>query len=303
MDLAFFYFSGKVVATIQQRGGIKIKTVNTTAITEAVARMSQEANFYLGQDVLEGFQKALDTEISATGKGILQQLLENAAIASDEQVPMCQDTGYAVIFVELGQDVRIEGGDFYEAIHAGVRKGYTEGYLRKSIVSHPLERKNTGDNTPAVIHTKIVPGDKLRIVIAPKGGGSENMSKIMMLKPADGIEGVRKFVVDSIRLAGPNPCPPIVVGVGIGGTFEKCAQLAKEALLRELGEKSKDPMIAQLEEELFEEINKLGIGPQGLGGKTTALAVNIEIYAAHIASLPVAVNINCHAARHKETVF
>jgi fumarate hydratase subunit alpha len=265
--------------------------------------MSQEANFYLGQDVLEGFQKALDTEISATGKGILQQLLENAEIARNELVPMCQDTGYAVIFLELGQDVRIEGGDLYEAINAGVRKGYTEGYLRKSIVSHPLERKNTGDNTPAVIHTKIVPGENLKIIIAPKGGGSENMSKIAMLKPADGIEGVRKFIVDSVRAAGPNPCPPIIVGVGIGGTFEKCAQLAKEALLRELGEKSKDPMIAKFEEELFEEINKLGIGPQGLGGRTTALAVNVEIYAAHIASLPVAVNINCHAARHKETVL
>ncbi|TEB06857.1 L(+)-tartrate dehydratase subunit alpha [Pelotomaculum schinkii] len=301
--ILLFYSTGKVVATIQQGGGIKIKTVNTTAITEAVARMSQEANYYLGQDVLEGFQKALDEEISVTGKEILQQLIENAKIAREELVPMCQDTGYAVIFVELGQDVRIEGGDFYEAIHEGVRRGYTEGYLRKSIVSHPLERKNTGDNTPAVIHTKIVPGETLRIIIAPKGGGSENMSQIKMLKPADGIEGVRKFVIDTVRSAGPNPCPPIVVGVGIGGTFEKCAQLAKEALLRELGEKSKYPDIAKLEEELLEEINKLGIGPQGLGGKTTALAVNIEIYAAHIASLPVAVNLNCHAARHKETVF
>ncbi|MDD4237100.1 MAG: fumarate hydratase [Desulfotomaculaceae bacterium] len=280
-----------------------MKTVNTTAITEAVARMSQEANFYLGQDVLEGFQKALDQEISITGKEILQQLIENAGIARDELVPMCQDTGYAVIFVELGQDVRIEGGDFYEAIHEGVRRGYTEGYLRKSIVSHPLERKNTGDNTPAVIHTKIVPGETLRITIAPKGGGAENMSAIKMLKPADGVEGVRKFIVDTVKTAGPNPCPPIVVGVGIGGTFEKCAQLSKEALLREFGVKSKYPDIAKLEDELLEEINKLGIGPQGLGGRTTALAVHIEIYAAHIASLPVAVNINCHAARHKETVL
>lgn len=292
-----------MVATIQQGGGTKIKTVNTTAITEAVARMSQEANFYLGQDVLEGFQKALDQEISITGKEILQQLIENAGIARDELVPMCQDTGYAVIFVELGQDVRIEGGDFYEAIHEGVRRGYTEGYLRKSIVSHPLERKNTGDNTPAVIHTKIVPGETLRITIAPKGGGAENMSAIKMLKPADGVEGVRKFIVDTVKTAGPNPCPPIVVGVGIGGTFEKCAQLSKEALLREFGVKSKYPDIAKLEDELLEEINKLGIGPQGLGGRTTALAVHIEIYAAHIASLPVAVNINCHAARHKETVL
>lgn len=301
-DLAFL-FNRKSGSYHIARGGIKIKTVNTTAITEAVAKMCQDANFFLGEDVIQSFQKALEGEISATGKEILQQLIENAAIAREELVPMCQDTGYAVVFVELGQDVRIEGGDLYEAINEGVRKGYTEGYLRKSIVSHPLERKNTGDNTPAVIHTKIVPGDKLRIILAPKGGGSENMSQIKMLKPADGVEGVKKFIIDTVRAAGPNPCPPIVVGVGIGGTFEKCALLAKEALLRELGEKSKYPEIAQLEEELLEEINKLGIGPQGLGGKTTALAVNIEIYAAHIASLPVAVNINCHAARHKETVF
>jgi len=257
----------------------------------------------LGNDVLESFKGAYEAEVSLTGKEILQQLVKNAEIACEEKVPMCQDTGYAVIFVELGQDVRIEGGDFYEAINEGVRKGYTEGYLRKSIVSHPLERKNTGDNTPAVIHTKIVPGDSLRIIIAPKGGGSENMSAIKMLRPADGIEGVKNFVIDTVKKAGPNPCPPIVVGVGIGGTFEKAAQLAKESLLRELGEKSKYPDIAKLEEDLFEEINKLGIGPQGLGGRTTALAVHVEIYAAHIASLPVAVNLNCHAARHKEVIF
>lgn len=253
--------------------------------------------------MLEGFKKAYDQEISLTGKEIFQILIKNAEIARDEQVPMCQDTGYAVLFVELGQDVRIEGGDFYEALNEGVRKGYTEGYLRKSIVSHPLERKNTGDNTPAVIHTKIVPGENLRIVVAPKGGGSENMSAIKMLKPADGVEGVKKFVIETVKNAGPNPCPPMVVGVGIGGTFEKAAMLAKEALLRELGEKSKYPDIAKLEEELLEEVNKLGIGPQGLGGKMTALGLNIEIYAAHIASLPVAVNINCHAARHKEVIL
>ncbi len=257
----------------------------------------------MGNDVMESFKQSYEKEVSLTGKEILQQLVENAEIACEEKVPMCQDTGYAVIFVELGQDVRIEGGDFYEAINEGVRRGYTEGYLRKSIVSHPLERKNTGDNTPAVIHTKIVPGDNLRIIVAPKGGGSENMSAFKMLRPADGIEGVKDFVIDTVRKAGPNPCPPVVVGVGVGGTFEKSAQLAKEALLRELGEKSKHPDIAKLEEELFEEINKLGIGPQGLGGRTTALAVHVEIYAAHIASLPVAVNLNCHAARHKEVVF
>lgn len=253
--------------------------------------------------MLEAFQKAYNHEISLTGKDILQILMKNAEIAREEKVPMCQDTGYAVIFVELGQDVRIDGGDFYDAINEGVRKGYTEGYLRKSIVSHPLERKNTGDNTPAVIHTKIVPGENLRIIVAPKGGGSENMSAIKMLKPADGVEGVKKFVIEAVKAAGPNPCPPIVVGVGIGGTFEKAAQLSKEALLRELGEKSKYPDIAKLEEELLQEVNKLGIGPQGLGGKTTALGLHIEIYAAHIASLPVAVNINCHAARHKEVVL
>lgn len=257
----------------------------------------------MGNDVLGCFKKAYEEEVSLTGKEILQQLVKNAEIACEEKVPMCQDTGYAVVFVELGQDVRIEGGDFYEAINEGVRKGYTEGYLRKSIVSHPLERKNTGDNTPAVIHTKIVPGENLRIIIAPKGGGSENMSAIKMLRPADGIEGVKNFVIETVKKAGPNPCPPIVVGVGVGGTFEKAAQLAKESLLRELGEKSKYPDIAQLEEDLFEEINKLGIGPQGLGGRTTALAVHVEIYAAHIASLPVAVNLNCHAARHKEVIF
>ncbi|KUK84126.1 MAG: Fumarase, N-terminal domain [Pelotomaculum thermopropionicum] len=257
----------------------------------------------MGNDVLGCFEKAYEEEVSLTGKEILQQLVKNAEIACEEKVPMCQDTGYAVVFAELGQDVRIEGGDFYEAINEGVRKGYTEGYLRKSIVSHPLERKNTGDNTPAVIHTKIVPGENLRIIIAPKGGGSENMSAIKMLRPADGIEGVKNFVIETVKKAGPNPCPPIVVGVGVGGTFEKAAQLAKESLLRELGEKSKYPDIAQLEEDLFEEINKLGIGPQGLGGRTTALAVHVEIYAAHIASLPVAVNLNCHAARHKEVIF
>ena len=262
--------------------------------------MCQEANFNLGEDVMEAFKKGYEQEVSATGKEVLQILIKNAEIAREEQAPMCQDTGYAVVFLELGQDVHIEGGDLYEAITEGVRKGYTEGYLRKSIVGHPLERKNTGDNTPPVIHTKIVPGENLRIIVAPKGGGSENMSAIKMLKPADGVEGVKNFILETAKNAGPNPCPPIVVGVGIGGTMEKAALLAKEALLRELGVKSKYPDIAKLEEELLVKINNLGIGPQGLGGRTFALAVNIEIYAAHIASLPVAVNINCHAARHKE---
>jgi len=268
-----------------------------------VARLCQEANFYLGEDVLCSFQKALDEEISLTGKDILSQLLTNAGIASENQVPMCQDTGVAVVFLELGQDACISGGNIYDAVNEGVRKGYTEGYLRKSIVSHPLERKNTGDNTPAVIHTTIVPGDSLKITVAPKGGGSENMSGIKMLKPSEGVDGVKKFVLDTVRAAGPNPCPPIVLGIGIGGTFEKAALLAKEALLRPLGQPSNLPDIAELEKEMLELVNSIGIGPQGLGGKTTALAVHIKVHPCHIASLPVAVNINCHSARHKEAVL
>ncbi|MFZ5633744.1 MAG: fumarate hydratase [Bacillota bacterium] len=262
-----------------------------------------EANYFLGADVLKALEKKQQEEISLTGKDILKQLLLNAKIAKEDLVPMCQDTGFAVVFLELGQEVRITGGSLYDAVNKGVRKGYTEGYLRKSIVDHPLKRVNTGDNTPAVIHTKLVPGDSLKITVAPKGAGSENMSAVKMLKPAEGLEGVKKFVVEAVKAAGPNPCPPIVVGVGIGGTFEKCALLAKEALLRELGRPSHLPEIAAIERELLEEINSLGIGPQGLGGKTTALAVHIEIYPCHIASLPVAVNINCHAARHKEAVL
>jgi fumarate hydratase subunit alpha len=233
-----------IESNITAKGGTTIKTINTSVITEAVKKMCQDANFNLGNDVMEAFKKYYESEVSLTGKEILQILIKNAEIAREEQAPMCQDTGFAVVFVELGQDVRIEGGDFYEAINEGVRQGYTEGYLRKSIVSHPLERKNTGDNTPAVIHTKIVPGKNLRIIVAPKGGGSENMSAIKMLKPADGVEGVKKFVVDTIKAAGPNPCPPVVVGVGIGGTYEKAALLSKEALLRELGEKSKYPAVS-----------------------------------------------------------
>jgi len=281
----------------------KLRQVRAQEIIETVARLCQEANYNLGDDVLAAFEKGIQEEASNTGKDILGQLIENAKIAREEQVPMCQDTGFAVIFAEVGQDVQIVDGSFNDAINEGVRNGYTEGYLRKSIVSHPLERKNTGDNTPAVIHTTLVPGDKIKITVAPKGGGSENMSGIKMLKPAEGVEGVKKFVIEQVRQAGPNPCPPIVVGVGIGGTFEKAALLAKEALLRPVGEHNPSPDIAELEKELLTEINKLGIGPQGLGGRTTALAVNIEIFAAHIASLPVAVNINCHADRHKEAII
>ncbi|MDA8212949.1 MAG: fumarate hydratase [Clostridia bacterium] len=280
-----------------------MREINVQSIIETVAKLCTEANYFLGSDVLDAIKEAKEKEASTLGKDILEQLVTNAAIAREESVPMCQDTGYAVIFVELGQDVHIVGGALNDAINEGVRKGYTEGYLRKSIVGHPLERKNTGDNTPAVIHVKVVPGDKLKITIAPKGGGSENMSAIKMLKPSEGVEGVKKFVVESVKAAGSNPCPPIVVGVGIGGTFEKCAYLAKEALLRPVGEQNPLPDIAKLEQDLLQAINKLGIGPQGLGGRTTALAVHIEIYPAHIASLPVAVNINCHAARHKEAIL
>lgn len=276
-----------------------MRTVKASEITEKVAQICIEANYYLGEDVSKAISQARDQEKSQVGQEVLNILLENAQIAAREEMPICQDTGFAVFFVEVGQDIHIAEGYLEDAINEGVRRGYQTGYLRKSIVGHPLERINTGDNTPAVIHTKIVPGDQLKITIAPKGGGSENMSALKMLKPADGMEGVKKFVLETVKNAGANPCPPIIVGVGIGGTFEKSALLAKEALLRPVGESSQINDIAQLEVELLQEINKLGIGPQGMGGKVTALAVHIEIFAAHIASLPVAVNINCHAARHK----
>ena len=280
-----------------------MREVNVAEITSAIAEMCMDANFNLGEDVLNAFKSALETETSPIGKSVLEQLITNAEIANAEQVPMCQDTGYAVIFVELGQEVSLVGGDLYAAINEGVRKGYGEGYLRKSIVSDPINRVNTKDNTPAVIHMEIVPGDKVKLTIAPKGGGSENMSAVKMLKPADGAKGVVDFVVDTASKAGSNPCPPIIIGVGIGGTFEKVAYLAKKALLRELGQPNSDPFYAEMEKEMLEKVNKLGIGPQGYGGRTTALAVHIETYPAHIASMPAAVNINCHAARHKESVI
>lgn len=281
-----------------------MKTIKYEDIVNVVSGLCQEANYYLEEDVLEAFKENLKKEKSPLGISILNQLIENAEIARKERMPMCQDTGFAVFFVEVGQDLRIEGGLLDDAINEGVRKGYMEGYLRKSIVGHPLERKNTGDNTPAIIYTSLVKGDNLKITIAPKGGGgSENMSGVKMLKPSQGVEGVKEFVIETVDKAGSNPCPPIVVGVGIGGTMEKAALLAKQALLRPLNQRHSDPSIAALEAELLEEINKLGIGPQGLGGTTTALAVNIEIFPAHIASLPVAVNINCHAARHKTIVL
>lgn len=280
-----------------------MREISTEQLTNAVRELAIEASYDLGSDVIEAVKKAKTVEESPVARGILDQVLANAEISKNELAPMCQDTGYAVLFVELGQDVRIVGGDYNEALHEGVRRGYADGYLRKSVLGDPLERKNTGDNTPAVIHTEIVPGDKVKITIAPKGGGSENMSEIKMLKPSDGVNGVKDFVIDRVRRSGGNPCPPVIIGVGIGGTFEKCAMLAKKSLLRPVGNRHPKKFYADLELELLEKINKLGIGPQGLGGTTTALDVHIEVHPCHIASLPVAVNTQCHAARHKEVVL
>jgi fumarate hydratase subunit alpha len=261
--------------------------------------MCLTANYDLGDDVRCALQRAAIAEKSHIGRDVLRQLIENADIAREERVPMCQDTGFGVVFVELGQEVHISGGNLTDAINAGIARGYAEGYLRNSIVAHPLRRTNTGDNTPAVIYVDPVPGDKLVITLAPKGGGSENMSGVRMLKPSDGVDGVKTFVVELVKNAGSNPCPPIIVGIGIGGTMDKAAILAKHALLREIGQSSPDPEDALLEDELLRLINATGIGPAGLGGTVTALAVNIETFPCHIASLPVAVNIQCHAARHK----
>ncbi|KPJ53248.1 fumarate hydratase [candidate division TA06 bacterium DG_24] len=278
-----------------------MREVHIDVISEAVKTLCQEANFDLGDDVLAALRRAKDTEESPTGRDILEQILQNAEIARTERVPLCQDTGFAVLFVDLGQDVHVVGGDLNQALFRGVAEGYGEGYLRKSIVWDPaIDRTNTKDNTPPVIHTRIVPGEKIHIVVAPKGGGSENMSEVRMMKPADGLEGIKDFVVDRVKRSGGNPCPPIVVGVGIGGTFEQCALLSKKALLRPLGEPNPDPRFAAAEAELLERINALGIGPMGLGGRTTALAVHIEVFPCHIASMPASVNINCHSARHKE---
>lgn len=280
-----------------------MREIKAKEITEAVKKLCMDANYYLGEDVIDVLKRSLEIEESPTGKEIIKQIIENAQIASKEKVPMCQDTGFAVVFLKLGQDVRITGGNLCDAVNEGVRQGYKEGYLRKAIVEDPIRRKNTGDNTPAVIHTEIVPGDKLKIIVAPKGGGSENMSEVKMMTPAAGIEGVSDFVVDRVNRSSGNPCPPIIVGVGIGGTFEKCAQLAKKALLRSLGSRNPDPFYADLEKRLLKKINNLGIGPMGLGGRVTALDVFVETYPCHIAGLPVAVNIQCHAARHKEAII
>jgi len=279
-----------------------MREIGFEKIVETVSRLFIEANTELGEDVLDAIRKAKDMEESPTGKEVLAELLENARIAKEEQVPMCQDTGLAVVFVEMGQDVHIVGGHLYEAIQEGVRRGYRDGYLRKS-ACHPFTRANTGDNTPAIIHMELVPGDRLKIIAMPKGGGSENMSAVAMLTPSVGKPGIMDYVVKRVKEAGSNPCPPVIVGVGIGGTLEKAAILAKRALLRRLGSSNSDPELDQMERELLERINDLGIGPQGYGGRITALGVFIEMMPCHIASLPVAVNIQCHAARHKEAVL
>lgn len=275
-----------------------IREVNVKEITENIKEMCIEANYTLSPDMDKAMKKAAGEEKSKLGTKILNQLQENLVIADSEKIPICQDTGMAVVFVDIGQEIHFTGGQLEEAIHEGVRQGYTEGYLRKSVVKDPLERENTKDNTPAIIHYNIVPGDKVKITVAPKGFGSENMSRIFMLKPADGIEGVKNAILTVVKDAGPNACPPMVVGVGIGGTFEKCAILAKKALTRNLEEPSEIPYVRELEKEMLEKINSLGIGPGGLGGTTTALAVNINTYPTHIAGLPVAVNICCHVNRH-----
>lgn len=275
-----------------------IRTVETEMIVKNVKEMCIEANHYLSKDMDAAMKSALETEKSELGKKILNQLQDNLKIADEEMIPICQDTGMAVIFIEVGQDVHFEGMPIEDAINEGVRQGYTEGFLRKSVVKDPLIRENTKDNTPAVIHYSIVPGDKVKITMAPKGFGSENMSRVFMLKPADGIEGVKNAILTAVKDAGPNACPPMVVGVGVGGTFEKCAILAKKALTRPVNEHSDIPYVKEMEEEMLEKINKLGIGPGGLGGTTTALAVNINTYPTHIAGLPVAINICCHVNRH-----
>ena len=279
-----------------------MREIKVSDVVQSVSRLCVDANYNLGADMNRALDRAAAIEESPTGKDVIEQLKENAAIATRDQVPICQDTGLAVIFVELGQDARVVGGNLDEAINEGVRQGYLEGYLRKS-ACHPFTRANTGDNTPAIIHYRLVDGDSLKITVAPKGGGSENMSKVVMLKPADGVAGIKEQVVEWVRQAGGNPCPPTIVGVGIGGNFERSAQLAKEALLREVGSVNPDPELQSLEDELLEAVNNLGVGPQGLGGRVTSFAVHVKMLPCHIASLPLAINIQCHAARHKEAVL
>ena len=281
-----------------------MKTIQTKNITETVDRLCQEANFFLPEDVLASLKQAYEEEVSPIGKDTLEQIIKNAELASDEQIALCQDCGIAVVYLEVGQDVHIDGGDLYEAVHEGVRRGYDKGHLRKSMVNYPFSsRVNTNDNTPAVIHTDIVPGDRLRITVVPKGGGSENMSRLFMLTPADGRKGIIDAVVKAVNEAGSNPCPPVIVGVGIGGTAERTLELAKRALLRNIGEHNPDPEAADLERDILKSVNSLGIGPQGFGGKVTALAVHVETFPAHIASMPLAVNLQCHASRHSEAIL
>lgn len=280
-----------------------MREVNVSIITDNIKEMCIEANHFLTDDMKNVFENAVKNEESALGKQVLGQLEENLKIAGEDMIPICQDTGMAVVFINVGQNVHLTGGDITDAINEGVRRGYVEGYLRKSVVKDPIYRENTKDNTPAVIHFNIVPGDKVDITVAPKGFGSENMSRVFMLKPADGIEGVKEAILTAVKDAGPNACPPMVVGVGIGGTFEKCAYLAKKALTRDLNEESPVEYVRDLEKEMLEKINKLGIGPGGLGGTQTALAINIETYPTHIAGLPVAVNICCHVNRHSHRVI
>ncbi|MBR0085570.1 MAG: fumarate hydratase [Lachnospiraceae bacterium] len=275
-----------------------MRTIECSLITETVKDMCIKAAHFLSDDMKCAFEKAVQSETSELGRKVLSSLEENLRIAGEEMIPICQDTGMAVIFVTIGQDVHIEGGSLADAINEGVRRGYTEGYLRKSVVSDPIERVNTGDNTPAIIHYDIVPGDEFTITLTPKGFGSENMSRVFMLKPADGIEGVKEAILTTVREAGPNACPPFVIGVGIGGDFEKCALMAKHALTRPAGEHSQVPYVAELEREMLDKINALGIGPGGLGGSVTAMAINIETYPTHIAGLPLAVNMCCHVDRH-----
>lgn len=280
-----------------------IRTVQTEIITETIKKMCIEANYSLSSDMVKAMRKAEEKEESVLGKQILAQLQDNLEIAASDMIPICQDTGMAVVFLEVGQDVHFEGGSFEDAVNEGVRRGYTEGFLRKSVVGDPILRENTKDNTPAVIHTRIVEGDRVKITVAPKGFGSENMSRVFMLKPAEGLEGVKNAILTAVKDAGPNACPPLGVGVGIGGTFEKCALMAKKALTREVGKHSDIPYVRKLEEEMLEKINCLGIGPGGLGGTVTALAVNVNTYPTHIAGLPVAVNICCHVNRHTVCVL
>jgi fumarate hydratase subunit alpha len=281
----------------------KMREIPVSEITEAVKKLCISANYNLNSDVYSAIENSKDNEQSPIGKNILSQLLENADLAKENCKPICQDTGMAVIFMEVGQEVHFTGGNITDAINEGVRQGYIEGYLRKSVVSDPILRVNTKDNTPAIIHYNIVEGDKVKIDVAPKGFGSENMSKVYMLKPSDGIEGVKNAIIDCIEKAGPNPCPPMVVGVGIGGNFEKCTELAKKALLRPVGSHSDKEYVKELEKELLERANNLGIGPQGLGGNTTVLGINIETFATHIAGLPLAVNISCHVTRHGQVTI